>query len=83
MLFAAPSRAKATKILRQGLYIAQNFGMQKLYLNINSEKTVSIRIFEKLGAKLLDTIEAYNKYEGNHLMCRYIISLNMQKEAVL
>ncbi|MBQ8163427.1 MAG: GNAT family N-acetyltransferase [Clostridia bacterium] len=64
-----------TEILRQGLLIAKKHGMEKVLLTINEENAVSIRVCEKLGGELQDTIEVYNKEEGNHLLRRYWINL--------
>ncbi|MDE5818627.1 MAG: GNAT family N-acetyltransferase [Lachnospiraceae bacterium] len=64
-----------TEILRQGLQIAMEHNMEKVLLNINENNAASIRVCEKLGGKLLDKIEAYNKDEGHHLMRRYWIYL--------
>lgn len=49
--------------------------MEKVLLTINEENTASIHVCEKLGGKLVDTIEAYNEAEGHHLLRRYWIAL--------
>lgn len=73
--FSEQSKGYGTQILQQGLRIAQSFGMKKVYLNINWENQASIHLCEKLGGTLVDKIEAYNKAEGQHIMCRYLIFL--------
>lgn len=62
-------------ILRRGLEIAKEHGMEKVLLTINDKNTASIHVCEKLGGKLEDTIEAYNEAEGHHLLRRYWITL--------
>ncbi len=64
-----------TEILRQGLQIAKEHSMEKVLLNINEKNAASICVCEKLGGKLWDKMEAYNKDEGHHLMRRYWIYL--------
>lgn len=64
-----------TEILRLGLIIAEDHGMQKVLLNVNEDNAASIRICEKLGGKLMDTIDAYNEAEGRHRLRRYWILL--------
>ena len=64
-----------TEILRQGLVLAREHGMEKVLLTINEMNTASIHVCEKLGGKLWDTIEAYNEAEGQHLLRRYWISV--------
>ena len=64
-----------TEILRQGLSIAKAHGMQRVLLNINDANTVSAHVCEKLGGKLMDTIQAFNPAEGAHRMRRYWIEL--------
>ena len=64
-----------TEILRQGLDIAREKGMDRVLLTINEENTASIRLCEKLGGVLWDTVEAYNSAEGHHLLRRYWITL--------
>ncbi|QSX06651.1 GNAT family N-acetyltransferase [Sedimentibacter sp. zth1] len=63
------------KILKQGLDIAKKNGLDKVLLNINELNEQSIYVVEKLGGKLMDKIQSYNKAEGNHLMRRYWIYL--------
>lgn len=64
-----------TEILRQGLKLAKQHGMEKVLLTINDENAASIHVCEKLGGKLRDTIEAFNESEGHHLLRRYWITL--------
>ena len=64
-----------TRILRQGLLIAKEHGMNKVLMNINDKNSVSAHVCEKLGGKLMDKIQAYNDAEGCHIMCRYWIYL--------
>ncbi len=64
-----------TEILRQGLELAREHGMEKVLLTINEANGASIRICEKAGGKLGDVIEAYNEAEGHHLLRRYWITL--------
>ena len=64
-----------TEILRRGLAIAREHGMEKVLLTINDENQVSAHICEKLGGKLEDKIEAFNEAEGHHLLRRYWITL--------
>ena len=63
------------EILRQGLEIAKTHGMDKVLIMINEENIASIRLCEKLGGALQDTIDAYNDFEGNHKLRRYWIYL--------
>ena len=64
-----------TEILKQGLRIAKERGMDRVLLNINNENAASIRVCEKLGGQLMDVIDAYNDAEGFHRMRRYWIFL--------
>lgn len=64
-----------TEILRQGLSLAKEHGMDKVLLTINDTNEASICVCEKLGGKLADMIEAYNEAEGRHLLRRYWIAL--------
>ncbi len=64
-----------TEILRLGLEIAREYGMEKVLLNINEKNAASVRVCEKLGGKLEDIVEAYNEAEGHHLLRRYWITL--------
>lgn len=64
-----------SEILRQGLVIARERGMGRVLLNINEENTVSAHVCEKLGGRLMDTVQAYNAAEGHHRMRRYWIYL--------
>lgn len=64
-----------TEILRQGLVIAKEHGMEKVLITINDKNVASIRMCEKLGGRLEDIIEVENEVEGNHLLRRYWIKL--------
>ncbi|MCI9079599.1 MAG: GNAT family N-acetyltransferase [Lachnospiraceae bacterium] len=64
-----------TEIIRQGLMLAKKHGMEKVLFTINDKNKVSIHVCEKLGGKLMDTIEAFNDTEGHHLLRRYWIIL--------
>lgn len=64
-----------TEILRLGLALAKEQGMEKVLLTINEQNKASIHVCEKLGGTLQDTIEAYNKAEGHHFLRRYWIVL--------
>lgn len=64
-----------TEILRLGLELAKNHGMEKVLLTINNKNKASIHVCEKMGGTLQDTIEAYNDAEGHHLLRRYWIAL--------
>lgn len=68
-------RGYGSEILRQGLQIAREHGMDKVLLNINESNIASIRLCEKFGGKLLDCMEADNPLEGKHIMRRYWIHL--------
>ena len=69
------NKGYGTQILRRGLEIAKEHGMEKVLLNINEKNTASVHVCEKLGGKLWDTIERYNEAEGDHLVRRYWIML--------
>ena len=62
-------------ILRLGLELAKQHGMEKVLLTINEENKASIHVCEKLGGIWKDTIDAYNDAEGQHLLRRYWITL--------
>ena len=62
-----------TEILRQGLVIAADHGMDRVLLTINDRNAVSVHICEKLGGRLEDTIDAFNEAEGRHILRRYWI----------
>ena len=64
-----------TEILKQGLRIAKEQGMDKVLFTINDKNTVSAHVCEKLGGKLMDRIQSYNDAEGHHIMRRYWIYL--------
>lgn len=68
-------RGYGTELLKQGLLIAKEQGMNRVLLNINNENSVSAHICEKLGGNLMDMIRAYNTAEGVHIMRRYWIDL--------
>lgn len=64
-----------TEVLRQGLEIAKEHGMDKVLLTINDKNAASIQVCEKLGGKLENIIEANNEVEGPHLLKRYWVTL--------
>lgn len=64
-----------TEIIRQGLAIAKEQGMEKVLFTINEKNATSIHVCEKFGGKLEDTIDAYNEAEGQHRLRRYWIRL--------
>lgn len=64
-----------TEIIRQGLKLAKEHGMEKVLFTINDKNKASIHVCEKLGGQLMDTIEAFNDAEGHHLLRRYWITL--------
>lgn len=64
-----------TEILKQGLSIAKEYGMEKVLFTINDENAASAHICEKLGGRLMDKIEAYNDAEGRHILRRYWLYL--------
>lgn len=64
-----------TEILKQGLLIAKEHGMEKVLFTINDKNLVSAHVCEKLGGELMDKIQAYNDAEGHHIMRRYWIYL--------
>ena len=64
-----------TEIIRQGLIIAKEQGMEKVLFTINNKNATSIHVCKKLGGELMDTIKAYNDTEGHHLLRRYWIAL--------
>ena len=57
-----------TAILRLGLELARQHGMDRVLLTINDESKASIHVCEALGGIWKDTIEAYNDAEGHHLL---------------
>ena len=69
------NKGYGTQILRRGLEIAKEHGMEKVLLTINEKNAASIHVCEKLGGKLWDTIERDNEAEGRHLVRRYWILL--------
>lgn len=64
-----------TEILKQGLIIAKEHGMDKVLFTINDKNIISAHVCEKLGGELMDKIQAYNDAEGHHIMRRYWIYL--------
>ena len=69
------NKGYGTEILRRGLAIAKEHGMDKVLLNINERNTASIHVCEKLGGRFCDTVEAFNEAEGRHVLRRYWITL--------
>ena len=63
------------EILRLGLELARQHGMENVLLTINEKNKASIHVCEKMGGIWKDTIEAYNNVEGQHLLRRYWITL--------
>ncbi len=63
------------EILRLGLELAQQHGMEQVLLTINDKNKASIHVCEKMGGIWQDTIEAYNDAEGQHLLRRYWITI--------
>lgn len=61
------------EILRQGLMIARNHGLEKVLLTINENNVVSIHICEAARGVLMDRITVNTKDEGEHIMRRYWI----------
>lgn len=68
-------RGYGTEILKQGLLIAKEHGMEKVLFTVNDNNAVSAHICEKLGGQLMDKIQTYNDAEGRHIMRRYWIYL--------
>ncbi|MCR5610874.1 MAG: GNAT family N-acetyltransferase [Clostridiales bacterium] len=64
-----------TEILKQGLLMARDLGMEKVLFTVNEDNKRSIHVIEKMGAVLEDSIEAYNEAEGVHTLRRYWIKL--------
>ena len=62
-------------ILRLGLELARQHGMEKVLITINDKNKASIHICEALGGIWEDTIEAYNDAEGQHSLRRYWITI--------
>jgi len=65
-----------TQILRLGLAIARERGMDRVLLNISEANAASAHICEKLGGRLMDSISVCSGAEGRHLMRRYWIELS-------
>ncbi len=63
------------EILRLGLEIARQHGMEKVLLTINDENKASIHVCNALGGVWKDTIEACNDVEREHFLRRYWITL--------
>ena len=68
-------RGYGTEIIRQGLEIAKEHGMEKVLFTVNDRNKASIHICEKFGGRLQDIIDANNDAEGPHLLRRYWITL--------
>lgn len=49
--------------------------MEEVQFTINDKNKASIRVCEKIGGELMDTIDAYNEAEGQHVLRRYWIKL--------
>jgi len=64
-----------SEILRQGLEIAKEQGLDKVLFNVNEANAVSCHLCEKVGAKLLDSIPAFSKAEGQYQMRQYWLAL--------
>ena len=73
--FSEWGKGYGTEILRQGLQIAREHGMDRVLLTINEKNAASIRVCEKLGGQWADTIDAFNDAEGRHRLRRYWIDL--------
>ncbi len=63
------------RILKQGLEIAREFGIEKVILNINDDNVVSCHICEINGGVLMDKIILDSEIEGKRLVRRYWIYL--------
>lgn len=63
-----------TALLRQGLQLARRHGMARVLANISETNAPSIRICEKCGGVLWDTLLVCDEAEGEHLMRRYWIT---------
>lgn len=63
------------EILKQGLEIARNYGLEKVLLNIDDDNHASTRICENNGGNLMDKVMLESKEEGKHLVRRYWILL--------
>lgn len=63
------------KILKQGLEIARNYGLEKVLLNIDDDNHASIRICENNGGVLMDKVMLESQEEGKRLVRRYWILL--------
>ena len=68
-------RGYGREILRQGLDIARENGLNRVLLNINDANVPSIKVCEAMGGVLQDIILTENAYEGRHLMRRYWIEI--------
>ena len=64
-----------TEILRLGLEIAKSHGMDRVLIMVNEENLASVRLCEKQGGKLQETVDAYNDFEGHHKLRKYWIEL--------
>ncbi len=70
-------RGYGTEILRQGLKITKEKGMERVLLNINKENAASIHVCMKLGGQLWDSVECYNEADGRHTINRYWIYMDL------
>lgn len=71
-----------TELLRQGLAIAKEHGMDRVVLNISAANTVSAHVCQKLGGRLIDSIHVVDRGEGDHIILRYGISLQTARQCV-
>lgn len=63
------------EILKQGLDIARNLGIDKVLLTINDNNIVSSHVCESCGGILMDKITVETEDEGVHIKRRYWIYL--------
>lgn len=75
------NKGYGTEILRLGLQIAKEHGMDRVLATINEKNAASIRVCEKLGGVYADSIEAENEAEGRHVLRRYWITLSPAESA--
>lgn len=69
------SKGYGNEILKQGLEIARNYGLEKVLLNIDDYNHASIRICEDNGGVLMDIVMLESKEVGKRLVRRYWILL--------
>ncbi len=62
-------------ILKEGLRMARELGLDKVLFTINEDNKASQHICEALGGVLQDKIEAENDAEGKHILRRYWVAL--------